>query len=163
MFLDDYLTERGISGSAALLVGMIGFTSVLGRLGFGAFASRVSPLRLYQASYLVISAQLPGVAGRRLPLPGAGGSSPSCSAWPTAGSSRCGPGRRRRRLRPDRSAWAACWAPSTPGPGWGGLLGPPAAGALIDRFGYSTAILAALAFGVASFAFLLPIRTDDGG
>ena len=48
VFLADYLAEEGIDGSAAWLVGVIGLSSVVGRLALGALAARVVPLRLFQ-------------------------------------------------------------------------------------------------------------------
>ena len=53
-FLNDYAVERGIdAGRAAALVGSIGFGSVLTRLGFGALAPRIGPLRQYLGSHVL--------------------------------------------------------------------------------------------------------------
>lgn len=54
VFMADYLKQEEVSGSAGWIVGTIGICSVLGRLGFGAIARRVSLMGLYRGSYLVV-------------------------------------------------------------------------------------------------------------
>jgi len=53
-FVVDFATEEGIeSGSAALLVGMIGASSVVGRLGLTTLSGRVPAVRLLQGCLAV--------------------------------------------------------------------------------------------------------------
>jgi hypothetical protein len=49
------------------------------------------------------------------------------------------------------------------GPGLGSAIGPPAAGAIIDATGYTPAIAASLAIGLASFATMLPVSLAPRG
>jgi predicted MFS family arabinose efflux permease len=57
VFLTPYATHVGIDGArAALLVGIVGATSVVSRLVFAAFGSRSSPLEMYRWSYVVMAA-----------------------------------------------------------------------------------------------------------
>ena len=55
VFMADYVDVTGVDGSAALLLGLIGMSSIVGRLGFGAVAGRLGLDRLYQGSFLVLS------------------------------------------------------------------------------------------------------------
>lgn len=157
VFLGDYLDENNIDGSAGLLVGAIGLSSVLGRLGLGALAAKLSPIRLFQGSFLVVSL--------------------SFLIWLAAGSSyglllvfaivlgvAYG----------GFIALAPAVAADIFGPvglggllgalytaaGVGGLIGPPAAGELIDRFGYSPMLVAALCFAFVAFLILLPLNPE---
>ncbi|MEM9465171.1 MAG: MFS transporter [Actinomycetota bacterium] len=52
VFMADYVDITGVDGSAAVLLGLIGMTSIVGRLGFGAIAGRFGLIRLYQLSFL---------------------------------------------------------------------------------------------------------------
>ena len=59
IYLDDYLEAQG-KGGGALLIGIIGAASVVGRLALGAVGSKVDLMRLYQccvgalgASYVI--------------------------------------------------------------------------------------------------------------
>ena len=134
VFMADYVAVRGIDGSAGLLVGLIGLSSVAGRLGLGAVATRVEPMSLFYgslttmaASYLiwltagdrywqlVLFALVLGVAyGGFIAL------SPVVAAelFGTVGLG---------------GVLGALYTAA----GVGGFAGPPVAGALIDRFGYS--------------------------
>jgi len=48
-FIVDFATDKGVSSSrAALLVGLIGATSIIGRLGIAALSSKVNSVRLLQ-------------------------------------------------------------------------------------------------------------------
>ncbi len=52
VFIKSYATERGVeAGRAALLVGLIGAASIVGRLGLGALGARLGPTRLLQGSF----------------------------------------------------------------------------------------------------------------
>ena len=157
VFLGDYLTEKGIDGSAAWLVGAIGLSSVLGRLALGALASRLVPLRLYQGSFLVISlsfliwmaadtsygqllvfAVVLGVAyGGFIALA------------PAVAAELFGP-----------VGLGGVLGALYTAAGIGGLIGPPLAGALIDRSGYTPALAMAFVFALIGFAILLPLRPE---
>ncbi len=56
VFLDDYLTQQHISGSAGWLVGTIGICSVFGRLGFGVLARRWALMSLYRGCFFAVGA-----------------------------------------------------------------------------------------------------------
>lgn len=160
VFLADYVAEQGIDGSGALIVGIIGLCSVAGRLGLGAAATRIEPLRLFYgslatmaASYLIwmlagdryaqlfVFAVVLGVAyGGFIAL------SPVVAAklFGTAGLG---------------GMLGALYTAA----GLGGFVGPPAAGVLIDQFGYQPALLATCVvstLGAATFV-LLPDNRDQ--
>ncbi len=157
VFLGDYLDERGIDGSAALLVGTIGLASVVGRLALGALASRVAPIRLYQGSFLVVALSF-------LIWVSAGTSYPALVAFAVVLGVAYG----------GFIALAPAVAADLFGPvglggvlgalytaaGLGGLVGPPLAGELIDRSGYTPALLTAFGFALVGFLILLPLRPD---
>lgn len=52
VYMADYIDTTGANGSAAVLLGLIGMASIVGRLGFGAIAARIGILRIYQLSFL---------------------------------------------------------------------------------------------------------------
>lgn len=52
VFMADYIDTTGATGSAAVLLGVIGMASIVGRLGLGAFAARVGIIALYRWSCL---------------------------------------------------------------------------------------------------------------
>ncbi len=56
VFMADYLAVRDIDGSGGLIVGLIGLSSVAGRLGLGALASRVPAMSLFYGSLATMSA-----------------------------------------------------------------------------------------------------------
>lgn len=157
VFLGDYLTERGIDGSAGLLVGTIGLSSVIGRLGLGAMAARVPPSRLYQLSFFGISV--------------------SFLIWLAAGSSYAmlvvfvvvlglsygG------FIALSPAVVANLFGPVGLGgvlgalytsAGLGGLIGPPLAGEMIDRVGYSWTLLAASGFAFLACGVLSAVPSD---
>jgi MFS family permease len=157
VFLGDYLTEKGIDGSAAWLVGAIGLSSVVGRLVLGALASRFVPIRLFQGSFLVISLSF-------LIWLGAGSSYALLMVFAVVLGVAYG----------GFIALAPAVAAELFGPvglggvlgalytaaGIGGLVGPPLAGELIDRSGYTPALVMAVVFAFVGFAILLPLRPD---
>ncbi len=159
VFMADYVAEQRIDGSGSVIVGLIGLCSVVGRLGLGAAASRLDSLKLFYgslavmaASYLiwltaadrysqlVLFAVILGVAyGGFIAL------SPVVAA----------------RLFGTVGLGGMLGALYTAA-GVGGLIGPPTAGAMIDRLGYSPTLIAAglvSSLGAATF-FLLPSQRD---
>ncbi len=160
VFMADYIEERGIDGSAGLIVGLIGLASVFGRLGLGALAARLDVFYLYLGSFavlgssfivwffagdsyalLVVFALILGVAyGGFIAL------SPAVAAqiFGTVGLG---------------GVLGAIYTAA----GVGGLVGPPLMGALIDRAGYRPTILVALACGLLASIILLPLRSNAGG
>ena len=71
VFIKSYATDNGIDdGPAAALVGIIGASSVVGRLGLGALGSRLGATRLMQLSFGTMTASFAIwlVAGDRYPL-----------------------------------------------------------------------------------------------
>ena len=152
IYLDDYLEAQG-KGGGALLIGIIGAASVVGRLALGAVGSKVDLMRLYQccvgalgASYviwifaganytvLVIFALCMGTAyGGWIAL------SPAVTA----------------HLFGPLGLGGVLGALYTSA-GIGGLVGPPVIGVVIDATTYETAIALAIALSVLS---LLLLRT----
>ena len=157
VFLGDYLTERGIDGSAGLLVGTIGLSSVVGRLLLGALAARLVPIRLYQGSFLVIALSF-------LIWLGAGDSYGMLFVFAVVMGVAYG----------GFIALAPAVAAELFGPvglggvlgalytaaGLGGLVGPPLAGEMIDRFGYGPTLVVAFGFAMVGAAILVPLRPD---
>lgn len=153
VFLKDYAEEQGItSGRAAALVGFIGAASIVGRLGMGALGSRLGALRLMQGSFAVIAASFVVwlVAGDSYALlvvftivlgVGYGGFIALSPAVVAAFYGTVGLGAILGALYTSAAI--------------GGLIGPPAAGEIIDRTSYSTTITVALAVTAASTAVLL--------
>ncbi len=160
VFMPDYVAERGIDGSGGLLVGLIGLSSVAGRLGLGAVATRIEPMKLLYgslatmaASYLiwltaadrywqlVVFALVLGVAyGGFIAL------SPVVAA----------------QLFGTMGLGGVLGALYTAA-GVGGFVGPPTAGALIDTVGYPTTLVVTClisSLGAATY-FALARTTDD--
>jgi MFS family permease len=156
VYIKSYAKDRGIdSGAAATLIALIGGASVVGRLGMGAVASRVGPIRLLQASVAVMAA--------------------SFFLWLGAGSSYAvlvvfaltmGVGYGGFiALTP---AVAAQLFGTTglgeilgalyTGAAIGGLVGPPGAGEVIDRVSYHAAIVLAMALTALAAAVLFTLR-----
>lgn len=154
VFLADYVAERDVDGSGSVIVGLIGLCSVVGRLGLGAAANRIDSIRLFYGSLsvmalsyliwltagdryvqLVLFAIVLGVAyGGFIAL------SPVVAA----------------RLFGTVGLGAMLGALYTAA-GVGGFIGPPTAGALIDRFGYSPTLIAVAAIsalGAGTVIFL---------
>jgi MFS family permease len=158
VFIKDYAEDHGVgSGAAAALVGIIGGASVVGRLGLGAVAGRFGPLRVMQASFIILAGSfvLWLAAGSNLAVlvlfalvmgVGYGGFvalSPALMAT----------------LYGTRDLGAVLGALYTAA-AIGGLIGPPLAGEIIDRVSYGAAIVVALvlAAGAAGVLFLLSPR-----
>ncbi len=155
VFLDDYLIDRDIDGSAALLVGLIGLSSVIGRLGLGALAARFDPIRLYQLSFLVMAASpllwlaigstYQGLVVFALVLGlGYGG---FIALAPAVAAQLFGP-----------VGLGGVLGALYTAAGFGGLIGPPSAGLLIDQVGYPTTLATAGAAALLGFLVLLPVN-----
>ena len=157
VFLGDYLQQNEISGSAGLLVGIIGLASVLGRLGLGALAASFKAIRLYQGSFLVIALSF-------LIWLGAGDSYTMLVVFTIVmgvaygGFIALGPAVSADIFGPVGlgGVLGALYTAA----GVGGLVGPPVAGELIDRFGYPPTLLVALCFALVGFAILLPLEAS---
>ena len=150
IYLDDYLEAQGKTGGA-LLIGIIGATSVVGRLALGAVGAKVDLMGLYQscvaalgASYviwifaganytmLVIFAVCMGTAyGGWIAL------SPAVTAY-LFGPVGLG------------GVLGALYTSA----GIGGLVGPPVIGVVIDSTNYETAIGLAIVFSAISLVLL---------
>ena len=161
-FVVDFATAEGVSSSrAALLVGIIGASSVVGRLGLTVLSGKVPAVRLLQgclaAQPLAFGVWL--VAGGTYPLL-------VCFAL-LLGVAYGG----FVALGPEAAAvlfgvvgLGGVMGLMFLGAGLGGLVGPPLAGWLADTSSGSTVPIA-LALGVAVVAFVLslgiPVRGDD--
>ncbi|MCC6434086.1 MAG: MFS transporter [Acidimicrobiales bacterium] len=157
VFMADYLKQEEVSGSAGWIVGTIGICSVLGRLGFGAIARRVSLMGLYRGSYLVVGLSffLWILAGTSYPLlvvyaivlgVSYGG---FIALSPAVAAVVFGP-----------VGLGGILGALYTGAGIGGLIGPPLMGALIDGIGYTPTLLIAAAVGVASAGVLLGLSGE---
>lgn len=156
VFMSDYMSERGVDGSSGLIVGIIGLSSVGGRLGLGALAARVEVITIYIASFFVLGTSflLWLVADDSYPLlvvfaivlgiayGGFIALSPAVAAqiFGTIGLG---------------GVLGALYTAA----GIGGLIGPPLMGALIDGAGYGPTIVASLACGLVAAMILLPLRS----
>lgn len=158
VFMADYIDTTGGSGSAAVLLGLIGMASVAGRLGFGAVAVRFGLLRLYRGAFFVLALSfvLWIVADTSYPI--------LIAFALTLGVSYGGFISLSPAIIADRfgtvgmgGVLGALYTAA----GVGGLLGPPTLGAIIDRAGHTTAQWTALSSGLVSVAFLMAIRTPQ--
>ncbi len=162
VFVVPYATDRGVSaGAAAWLVGLLGGSSVIARIGFGALSRRYGTFRLFRMGLVLFPV--------------------GYVVWLMAGSSylmlvlfvlTLGTG-------------YGCFVAVSPlvladrfgvvglgslmglfytTQGLGGLIGPPTAGRIIDATGsYRWPMLLALGFGAASVAILYSIRPNATG
>jgi len=155
VFMADYVDSTGTNGSAAILLGVIGMASIVGRLGFGAIASRIGILSLYRLSLLVLGlsfliwisagtsyvvllvfAAVLGVAyGGFIAL------SPAVVAQ-----------------RYGRVGMGGVLGALYTAAGVGALVGPPLMGHLIDNSGHTTALWTALASGLIGTAVVTGLR-----
>jgi len=160
VFLPDYLDTEGISGPAGWLIGLIGISSVVGRLGLGALAARFSSMRLYLGSFLVLglSFLIWIVAGQTyaalavfaVVLGVAYGGFIALS--PAVTAEVFGP-----------VGLGAVLGALYTAAGIGGLFGPPFMGWLIDEQGYRTALIVAMLFALASTLVLSRLRFANPG
>lgn len=153
VFLADYAEDEGVdAGLAALLVGLIGGASILGRLGLGTLAPRVGLTRLYQSCFATMGASFLFwlVAGDRYPVlvlfavvmgVAYGGFIALSPAVAAEAFGTVGLG----------GVLGAIYTAA----GVGGLFGPPVAGAVIDASdGYTAVIVGAMALSFAAFLVL---------
>ncbi|MEE3140448.1 MAG: MFS transporter [Actinomycetota bacterium] len=151
VYLDDYLESRGKAGGA-LLIGIIGATSVVGRLALGAIAAKADLMRLYQLCVAALGA--------------------SYVIWIVAGSNYtvlvifaiCMGTAYGGWIALSPAVIAHLFGPVGLGgvlgalytsAGIGGLIGPPVIGVLIDAANYETAIGVAIALSGVSLVLLM--------
>ncbi len=162
VFVGQYAKERGVdSVQAAVLVGVLGGSSVLSRVGFGSLVRRFGSFRLYRACFAIhaVSFVIWLVAGSSYLLlvvfvlvlgVGYGG---FVALSPILISDRMGV-----------AGLGSILGVLYTAPGLGGLLGPPAAGWLIDRTdSYRWAIIACIVSAVLSVALLTGLPIDEHG
>ncbi|MEO6654083.1 MAG: MFS transporter [Ilumatobacteraceae bacterium] len=162
VFVGQYAKERGIDAvQAAVLVGVLGGSSVVSRIGFGTLVRRFGSFRLYRACFVIhgVSFLVWLVAGSSYTMlvlfvlvlgVGYGG---FVALSPILISDRMGV-----------AGLGSILGVLYTAPGLGGLLGPPAAGWLIDRTGtYRWAIIACLVCAATSVALLTGLPVDDEG
>jgi MFS family permease len=160
VYLPSFAHDHGASEFAsAALVGIVGASSVAGRMGLGSMADRAGVVRLYQVSFLVLALSYGlWLAAASYPMmvvfaivmgAGYGGYvalSPAVVAH-LFGTQRMG---------------TMLGALYTSG-GIGAMVGPPMVGVIIDRTGsYRVAIAAALVVAMGSFALLIPLGRYEG-
>ena len=157
VFLVSYAGTQGIDAvAAASLVGIIGGASIAGRLGFGALGDKISRMRLFQSTYMIIafsyliwlfsshSFTLMTVYAALL----GGGYGGFIVLSPVVAAEIFG-------LVGLGTILGATYTAA----GIGGLLGPTFAGYLIDKTGsYNTAITAAMIFAFLAFLLLIPVE-----
>ena len=151
VYLDDYLESQGRTGGA-LLIGIIGATSVAGRLALGAVASKVDLMRLYQVCVIALGA--------------------SYVIWILAGANYTALVVFTICMGTAYGGWIALSPAVTAylfGPiglggvlgalytsaGIGGLVGPPVIGVVIDATNYETAIGLAICLSAISLVLLI--------
>ncbi len=162
VFVGQYAKEQGIDAvQAAVLVGVLGGSSVLSRIGFGTLVQRFGSFRLYRACFVIhgISFLVWLVAGSSYALlvlfvlvlgVGYGG---FVALSPILISDRMGV-----------AGLGSILGVLYTAPGLGGLIGPPAAGWVIDRTGtYRWAIVGCLACAVLSVVLLSGLPVDEHG
>ncbi len=156
VFLVSYARAHGIDEvAAASLVGIIGGSSIAGRLGFGALGDKINRMRLYQSTFMIVafsylvwlfsshSFTLMMVYAVLLGG-GYGGFIVLSPAVTVEIFGLVGLG----------TILGAIYTAA----GIGGLLGPTLAGYLIDKTGsFSAAIIAAMIFAFFAFLLLIPV------
>lgn len=155
VFLDDYLETEGISGSAGWLVGLIGMSSVAGRLVLGRLAARWSSLRLYRAciavngaSFLIwvlVGTSYPALLAFALVMGVSYGG--FIALAPAVAAEQFG-----------TIGLGAILGALYTSAGIGGLVGPPLMGRLIDAYDYTPTLVIAMALALAAAAALLPLE-----
>ena len=160
VFMADYIDATGSTGSAALLLGIIGMASIVGRLALGAFAAKVGIIALFRWSCLALglSFLIWLAAGTNYPLliafavvlgvayGGIIALSPAVLAqlFGTVGMG---------------GVLGALYTAN----GLGGLIGPPVMGRIIDSSGHSAAQWTAVASGLIGTALLYRLKPQSPG
>lgn len=156
VFMADYVDAKRVDGSAAVLLGLIGMSSIVGRLGFGGFAGRFGLDLLYQSSFVILSLSfiIWLLAGTNYVLlivfavvlgVAYGG---FIALSPAVVADRFG-------VVGMGGVLGALYTAA----GVGGLVGPPMMGLIIDGSGHEAAQWTALAIGLAGSALLLTMRS----
>ena len=156
VYLVSYATAQGIDEiAAASLMGVSGGASVVGRLGFGALGDKISRLRLYQSTFLIltisflvwlISANSFSLLILYAVMMGAGWGG-FIALSPVVAAEIFGP-----------VGLGTILGATYTAAGFAGLLGPTLAGHIIDKSGsYQPAIVAAMIVVFAGFLLLIPI------
>jgi MFS family permease len=152
VFIKSYATDEGIdAGPAAALVGIIGASSVFGRLGLAALGSRFDATGLMQLSFATMAASFAIwlVAGDRYPVlvvfavvmgVSYGGFIALAPAVTAGLFGTVGLG----------GVLGALYTAA----GLGGLVGPPLVGAIIDSTSYETGIVVSMALSAAAAVVL---------
>jgi MFS family permease len=162
VFVGQYAKERGIDAvQAAVLVGVLGGSSVVSRVGFGSLVRRLGSFRLYRACFVIhgVSFLIWFVAGSSYAMlvlfvlvlgVGYGG---FVALSPVLISDRMGV-----------AGLGSILGVLYTAPGLGGLVGPPVAGWSIDRTGsYRWAIAGCLVCAALSVVLLTGLPVDDDG
>jgi len=159
VFITPYAEDQGHSSfAAALLVGLIGGASIVGRLAIGSIANRYGAARLFRICFLAMSlSQLIWLfSGGAYPAlvifalifgTGYGG---FIALSPVVAAARFG----MKGLGGILGTWYSAAA-------FGSFGGPPLAGWLIDSFDYVAAILFAAAAALVGWALLLPLAEGE--
>ena len=160
VFIKSYATDNGIDdGPATALVGIIGASSVVGRLGLGALGARLGATRLTQLSFLVLTLSF-------FIWLGAGDSYPLLVTFTVVMGVAYGGF---IALTPAVAAGlfgtvglGAVLGALYTAAAVGGLVGPPIIGAVIDGVSYTAGIIVAMVVtGASTFVlFLLPAGHD---
>ena len=156
VYLVSYATAQGIDEiAAASLMGISGGASVVGRLGFGALGDKISRLRLYQSTFLIlcisflvwlISANSFTLLIVYAVMMGAGWGG-FIALSPVVAAEIFGP-----------VGLGTILGATYTAAGFAGLLGPTLAGHIIDKSGsYQPAIIAAMIVAFVGFLLLIPI------
>lgn len=158
VFMADYIDTTNASGSAAVLLGIIGMASIVGRLGLGALAGKMGILGLYRLSCLALglSYLIWNIAGTSYALlivfaitlgvayGGIIALSPAVVAqmFGTVGMG---------------GVLGALYTAN----GLGGLVGPPLMGQIIDSSGHTAAQWTALVWGLIGTALLYFVKPQE--
>ena len=157
VFIVPFARSQGIDEvAAASLVGIIGGASIAGRLGYGFLGDRVSRIRLFQATFLLVAISFAVwwlASGSFLLLVvfavflgfNYGG---YIALSPLVAAELFGP-----------SGLGGILGAIYTSAGFGSLIGPPLAGYMIDVTGtYTMAILAAMGMALLAFVLLIPLN-----
>jgi MFS family permease len=156
VFLVSFARFQGIDEvAAASLVGIIGGASIAGRLAFGALGDKISRIRLYQVTFLMVSVSfliwllaansfILLVVYAILMGVGYGG---FIVLSPTVAAEIFG-----------LAGLGTILGTIYTGAGFGGLLGPTMTGFIIDKTGsYNAAIIVAMIMALMAFLLLVPV------